>query len=92
MKVKKIGIIEILRRIRLFSANNIKSSESGSKQPTQLIITAHYCHIGILISGNPKCIPFLNFSTTSKRYSSISLCTLAELDSENSVTFTRFST
>ena len=38
MKVKKIGIIEILRRIRLFSANNIKSSESGSKQPTQLII------------------------------------------------------
>ena len=38
--------------------------------------------IGILTKGNPKCIPFLNFSTTSKRYSSISLCTLAGLDSE----------
>ena len=31
-------ITEILRRIWLFSANKIKSSESFSKQPTQLII------------------------------------------------------
>ena len=38
MKVKRIGIIEILRRIWLFSANKIKSSESVSKQPTQLIV------------------------------------------------------
>jgi hypothetical protein len=38
MKVKRMGIKEILRRIWLFSANNIKSSESFSKQPTQLII------------------------------------------------------
>ena len=38
MKVKKMGITEILRRIWLFSANKIKSSESGSKQPTQLIV------------------------------------------------------
>ena len=34
----------ILRRIRLFSANKIKSSESLSKQPTQLIIAANNCH------------------------------------------------
>ena len=33
-----MGITEILRRIWLFSANKIKSSESVSKQPTQLII------------------------------------------------------
>jgi len=55
MKVEKMGITEILRRIWLFSANKIKSSESGSKQPTnqptnsihrrnQLIIAAHNCH------------------------------------------------
>jgi hypothetical protein len=36
MKVKTMGITEILRRIWLFSANKIKSSESVSKQPTQL--------------------------------------------------------
>ena len=35
MKVKKT---EILRRIWLFSANKIKSSESVGKQPTQLIV------------------------------------------------------
>ena len=33
-----MGITEILRRIWLFSANKIKSSESFNKQPTQLII------------------------------------------------------
>ena len=33
-----MGITEVLRIIWLFSANNIKSSESFSKQPTQLII------------------------------------------------------
>ena len=33
-----MGITEILRRIWLFSANKIKSSESFSKQPTQLIV------------------------------------------------------
>ena len=38
MKVKRMGITEILRRIWLFSANKIKSSESGSKQPTQFIV------------------------------------------------------
>ena len=34
-----MGITEILRRIWLFSASKIKSSESFSKQPTQLIVT-----------------------------------------------------
>jgi hypothetical protein len=38
MKVKRMGITEILRRIQLFSSNKIKSSESGSKQPTRLIV------------------------------------------------------
>ena len=38
VKVKRMGITEILRRIWLFSANKIKSSESFSKQPTQLIV------------------------------------------------------
>ena len=36
MKVKRMGITESLRRIWLFSANKIKSSES--EQPTQLIV------------------------------------------------------
>ena len=44
MKVKRMGITEILRKIWLFSANKIKISESFSKQPTQLIIAAHNCH------------------------------------------------
>ena len=39
-----MGITEILRRNCLFSANKIKSSETFSKQPTQLIIAAHNCH------------------------------------------------
>ena len=38
MKMKRLGITEILRRNWLFSANKIKGSESFSKQPTQLII------------------------------------------------------
>ena len=38
MKVKRMGITEILRRIWLFSANKIKKYESVSKQPTQLIV------------------------------------------------------
>ena len=36
MKVRRMGMTEILRRIWLFSANRIKNSESFSKQPTQL--------------------------------------------------------
>ena len=38
MKVMRMGITEILRRILLFSANKIKSAESFSKQPIQLIV------------------------------------------------------
>ena len=38
MKVKRMGKTEIFRRIWLFSANKIKSSESFSKQPTELIV------------------------------------------------------
>ena len=43
--VKRMGITEILWRIWLSSVNEIKSSESVSKQPSQLIIAAHNCHI-----------------------------------------------
>ena len=38
MKVRIMGITEILRRIWQFSAKNTKNSESSSKKPTQLII------------------------------------------------------
>ena len=38
MKVKRMGITEILRRIWLFSANKIISFESFSKQPTHFIV------------------------------------------------------
>ena len=34
MKVKRMEVTDILGRILLFSAKGIKSSESGSKQPT----------------------------------------------------------
>ena len=40
-------ITEIIRRIWLFSANKIKSSEYFSKQPTQLSIAAHNCHTAV---------------------------------------------
>ena len=38
VKIKIVGIAEVLRSIWLFSTKKIKSSESGSKQPTQLIV------------------------------------------------------
>ena len=38
MKVKRMEITEILKRIWFFFANKIKSSESFSKQQTQLIV------------------------------------------------------
>ena len=38
MKVKRMGITEILRRIWLFSANKTQSSGLFSKQLTQLIV------------------------------------------------------
>ena len=56
MKIKRMEITKILRRIWLFSTNKVKSYESVSKQPTQLIITAHDCHNGldlVLIRSTP---------------------------------------
>jgi hypothetical protein len=38
MKVKRMGITEILGRIWLFSENKIKSSEYFNKQTTRLIV------------------------------------------------------
>ena len=62
MKVKRMGITEILRRTWLFSANKIKSSEYVSKQPTQLIIAAEIRHI-LLISGFAKKNAFLTVTS-----------------------------
>jgi hypothetical protein len=57
MKIKRMGITEILRRIWLFSAKKIKSSESFSKQPAQLInkLNASLQHIIVtIVSKNAK--------------------------------------
>ena len=50
MKVKRMGITEILRKIWQFSANEIKSSESVNKQPTQLIIAAEIRHNWLILN------------------------------------------
>ena len=51
MKLKRMGITEILKRIWLFSANEIKSSEFVGRQPTprqtQPIIVAEIMHTKI---------------------------------------------
>ena len=50
MKIKRMGLTEILRRIWLFFENKIKSSElfckptNSTHRWTQLIIVAHNCH------------------------------------------------
>ena len=56
MKVKRMGITEILRRIWLFSANKIKSSVSFSNQPTQLIVELNSSlqHIIVTLMRNLK--------------------------------------
>ena len=68
MKVKRMEITEILRKIWLFSANKIKSSESGSKQPSQLIIAAHDCHTslhGFVINMYPTLLRNCNWQFSS---------------------------
>ena len=59
MKVKRMGITEILRRIWLFSANKIKSSESFSKQPTQLIVELNSSLRHIIVTQHALYIRFL---------------------------------
>ena len=54
MKVKRMGITEILRRIWIFSANKIKSSESFSKQPTQLIVELNSSLRHIIVTMVPE--------------------------------------
>ena len=54
MKVKRMGLTEILRRIWVFSANKIKSSESGGKQPTQLILKLNSSLRHIIVTLNKK--------------------------------------
>ena len=44
MKVKRMGITEIVRSIWLFSTKKIIRSESVSKQPTQIIIAVEIRH------------------------------------------------
>ena len=50
MKVKRMGLTEILTRIFLFSANKIKMSESFSEQPTQLIIELNSSLLHIIVT------------------------------------------
>ena len=56
MKVKRIGITEILRRSWLFSANKIQSSEPFSKQTIQLIVKLNSSlrHIIVTITFGPS--------------------------------------
>ena len=49
-----MGITEILRRICLFFANEIKISESVSKQPTQLIVELNSSFGHIIVTLNPR--------------------------------------
>ena len=78
MKVKRMGITEILRRIWLFSANKIKSSESFDKQPTQLIIKLNSSlrHI-IVTQGCPRTLlespkyPLFAYPTTDSNLTSL---------------------
>ena len=54
MKVKRTGINKILKRIWLYSANKIKSSESFSKQPTQLIVELNSSLRHIIVTNVPR--------------------------------------
>ena len=54
MKVKRMGITKFLRRIWLFSANKIESSESGSTQPTQLIVELNSSLQHIIVKNEIK--------------------------------------
>ena len=61
MKVKRMGITEILRRIWLFSENKVKSSESFSKQPTQLIIQLNSSLRHIIVTQKLKFVGHVHF-------------------------------
>ena len=65
MKVKRLGITEILRRIWLFFANKIKSSASFSKQPTQLIVELNSSlrHIIVTYEMQELCSMYFNKTT-----------------------------
>ena len=54
MKIKRMGITEPLRRIWVFSANRIKSSESFGKQPTQLIVELNSSLRHIIVTNVPR--------------------------------------
>ena len=86
MKVKRMGITEILRRIWLLSANKIKSSESVSKQPIivelnsslRLIIVTNFCGAGGVsaVKGSAE-----GLISSVKSISSVDLDSFVELDS-----------
>ena len=48
-----MGNTEILKRIWLFSANKMKSSESFSKQPTQFIVELNSSLVDIIVTDVP---------------------------------------
>ena len=73
MKVERMGITEILRRIWVFSANKIKSSESFDKQPTQIIVKLNSLrHIIVTIDAQ-----------TEHRHTPQTICTLYSLQQYN---------
>ena len=61
MKVKRMGIRDILGRIWRFSANKIKSSESFRKQPTQLIIELNSSLGHIIVTIDEKRKLYLDY-------------------------------
>ena len=77
MKINRRGITEILRRGWLFSANKIKSSESFSRQPTQIIdelfIAVHNCDKYIIFHTSMEvCTCIVTFICPSAELTSVS--------------------
>ena len=56
MKIKRMGMIEILRWMWLFSKSKKKNSETFSQQPTHLIVELNLSlrHIVVTIDSSPK--------------------------------------
>ena len=65
MKVKRMGIKEILRRIWLFSTKRTKSADTISKEPTQLIVQLNSSLWHIIVTLNYTLLSFLFFSMTT---------------------------
>ena len=65
MKGKRMGMIEILGGIWLFSANEMKMSETFSKEPTQVIVEIIFSLRHIIVT---KCFYHWDTSTSGNFY------------------------